>query len=142
VLAEPFAGAALDFLARERDSGLGCAAVVVDEVMGLCLWFCFLLLFPFLLRVAFEDVVVFQGAEFVDEAEADLAAHGGVAVAVSAFDFVDGEPLNAPSGQGVAGAGEVEGAGVVEAVEEIGTEELGEEEAFFVSGEGTDLNRR
>jgi hypothetical protein len=91
---------------------------------------------------AFEQVVQSESAEFVDEAEADFAAHRGVAVAVRALDFVDDEFLHGKCGEGAAGAGEVESAGVVEAVEEVGADELGDEETFFVLGEGTDLNRR
>ncbi len=79
----------------------------------------------------FKGVVDPEGADFVHEAHADLAAHGGVAGAVGAFHFVHDELLHAAAGQDAAGAGEIEGAGVIEAVEEIGADDMGDEVAFF-----------
>lgn len=81
-----------------------------------------------------EGVVQFQGAEYVDEADADFAARDGVALAIRGGGFVDDDVLDSGGGEDAAGAREVKGTGVVEAIEEVGTDDLGEEEALFRDG--------
>jgi len=84
--------------------------------------------------LALEEVVELEGAQFVDEADADFATRGSVAVAVGAGGFVDDDFLDGTGGQGAAGAVEIEGAGVIEAVEGMETDDLGEEGPLFRGG--------
>jgi len=111
-------------LATEPFSGFGCAlGLLFLEGDG----FGFLAFQFFLFG---KGVVQFQGAEFVDEADADFAARDGVALAIRGGGFVDDDVLDGGSGEDAAGAGEVKGAGVVEAIEEVGADDLGEEGAL------------
>jgi hypothetical protein len=92
-----------------------------------------------------QGVVQFDGADFVHEAHADLAAHGGVSGAVGAFHFFYYELLNGAASQDLAGAGEIEGAGLVQAIQEIDVHNAGEEGALSGGGEMSfclSLNRR
>jgi hypothetical protein len=83
------------------------------------------------LAPAFQNVVQAQGAEGIDEAQADVALGDGLALGVNAGDFINVDVAHRAGRQDALGAGDIEGAGFIEAVEGIDADDPGEDAAFF-----------
>ena len=94
------------------------------------------------LAASFHEVVDAQGADRVHEAHVDAALGDGLAFCVEAGGFVNGDVANGARREDALGAGEVEGAGVIEAVERIDAGDPGEDAAFFFVGEERDVGLR
>ena len=84
-------------------------------------------------------VVEAQGADGVDKAHVDAALGHRLAFGVETGGFVNGDVAHRAGWKDALGAGDVEGAGVIEAVEGIDAGDPGEDAAFFFRGEEGDF---
>jgi len=91
-------------------------------------------LFGFLLFGQF--VVEFEGAEFIDQLDADAAAGDGFALGIGAGGLGDGDVLHGGGWHDPAGEGEPEDAFFVDAIQRTDADDLGEEATLFRAGEG------
>jgi hypothetical protein len=76
-------------------------------------------------------VIQAQGAEGIDEAQADVALGDGLALRIDAGGFVNVDVADGTGRKNRFGAGDIEGAGVIETVEGIDASDPGEDAALF-----------
>ena len=87
---------------------------------------------------SFQEVVEAEGADRVHEADTDAALGDGLALRVEAGGFVNGDVSYGAGRKDTLGAGDVEGAGFIEAIHGIDASDPGEDAAFFFGGEEGD----
>jgi hypothetical protein len=87
-----------------------------------------------LLAAAFHLVVQAQGAEGVHETQMDAAIRDRLALSVEAGGFANGDVAHGAGRKGALGSGDIEGAGIIEAIHGIDAGDPGEDAAFFFGG--------